>query len=98
MSDAREELEDWLNGSGKQPSFDPQVLPDGFYKIEFNGSSRGAVSVLKHIISETMKLCGETCSLNWIDVTQVKNMNWLFSQSVFNGDVSRWDVSNVEDM
>ena len=32
---------------------------------------------------------------NW-DVSNVANMNNMFSYSTFNGDISNWDVSSVE--
>ena len=34
---------------------------------------------------------------NW-DVSNVRDMNWMFINSNFNGDISNWDVSNVERM
>ena len=38
------------------------------------------------------------CNLNWIDVSNVTNMNRMFSYSKFNGDISKWDVGNVTNM
>ena len=29
------------------------------------------------------------------DVSNVKNMAWMFASSAFNQDISNWDVSNV---
>ena len=41
------------------------------------------------------------CDLNWIDTSKIKDMTNVFSRncfSKFNGDISKWDVSNVEKM
>ena len=47
-------------------------------------------------------------SLNWLDISQITDMSWLFSEKnydyecryyyEYNGDISKWDVSNVTDM
>ena len=36
--------------------------------------------------------------LRFICTTKITNMSWMFSGSKFNGDISNWDVSNVNDM
>ena len=46
---------------------------------------------------------GEKADLNFIDTFHITDMGWLFSDfkynvKKFNGDISKWDVSNVEDM
>lgn len=52
---------------------------------------------------------GENCNLNWIDISAMTNLSWLFcgtatlykaaeARAYFNGDISKWDVSNVIDM
>ena len=36
--------------------------------------------------------------LNYIDTTNVTDMNGLFFDTVFDGDISKWNTSNVRDM
>ena len=37
-------------------------------------------------------------SLNWLDVSNITNMNYMFEHSYFKADISKWDVSNVIDI
>ena len=58
---------------------------------------------LKKIIEDTIKEQGYNCDLNFIDTSKIKDMSGLFSDSEFNGDISigdisKWNVSNVETM
>ena len=53
---------------------------------------------LIEIIKAAIKRNGSECDLNYVDVSQVTNMRYLFVHSQFNGDISGWDVSNVTDM
>lgn len=55
-------------------------------------------TALKALIDEEIKSKGDYCSLNHLDVTNVQDMSWLFSNSTFNGDISQWNVSNVTNM
>ena len=53
---------------------------------------------LLKIIKEEIKKQGNNADLNHIDVSNVKDMSFLFYHSDFNGDISQWDVSNVKYM
>jgi hypothetical protein len=53
---------------------------------------------LKELIEVLMKYQGVDIDLNFIDVSQITDMSYLFFGSNFNGDISRWDVSKVENM
>ena len=53
---------------------------------------------LEHIIEDRISKEGPNCDLNDIDVSQITDISWLFEESEFNGDISKWDVSNVKNM
>lgn len=57
---------------------------------------------LQKMIENEIKTNGVNCSLNHIDVSEIRDMSYLFHYSFttrnFNGDISQWDVSNVTDM
>ncbi len=50
------------------------------------------------IIKDTIEKEGNECDLNFIDVSEITDMNCVFAGSEFNGDISGWDVSNVTNM
>ena len=63
----------------------------GIYKVSEHDE-------LQELIKYSMKQFGNKCNLNWVDVSNVTDMNGMFQGSKFNGDISQWDVSNVTDM
>ena len=63
----------------------------GIYKVSDHDE-------LKDLIKYFTKQFGNKCNLNWIDVSNVTDMEEMFAFSKFNGDISQWDVSNVTNM
>ena len=53
---------------------------------------------LKDIILKRIKSEGPKVNLNDIDVSKITDMTELFRLLDFNGDISNWDVSNVNNM
>ena len=48
------------------------------------------------IINDTIKEKGVKADLNFIDTSKITDMTKIFHYSEFNGDISKWDVSNVK--
>ena len=53
---------------------------------------------LKEIIEKRINEEGPDCDLNDIDTSLIDDMSYLFYKANFNGDISKWDVSNVKNM
>src|SRR5690554_243824 len=53
---------------------------------------------IKRIVRDEIWRLGNKADLNHIDVSGVTNMEELFRNSKFNGDISKWNVSSVEFM
>lgn len=49
-------------------------------------------SELMNIIKTYIEYTGPECSLNWIDVSSIKDMYNLFRDFDFNGDISKWNT------
>ena len=76
------------------------------YRVK-DGDSNEMAKTLKTLIERAIEFRGPECSLNDIDVSNQKKMCYeededeiygVFENSPFNGDISGWNVSNVEDM
>ncbi len=52
----------------------------------------------RYELKTIIKYSPNDADLNYLDVSNVTNMNNMFFNSLFNGDISQWDVSNVTDM
>ena len=83
------EVEALLNN--EDVSIDLCDLPDAYYKVTDRDE-------LEQLVTKCALKYGNDCSLNWIDVSHITNMSGLFSNSAFNGDISRWNVSRVINM
>lgn len=53
---------------------------------------------LRKIIEDRIKKEGRNINLNDIDTSKITDMSGIFKDINFNGDISRWDVSNVTNM
>ena len=53
---------------------------------------------LQDIIKKRIKEEGNEVDLNNIDVSKITDMSALFEGTDFNGNISKWDVSNVINM
>ena len=53
---------------------------------------------LIEIIHDRIGREGPNCDLNDIDLYLIDDMSYLFRESKFNGDISRWNTSNATNM
>ena len=53
---------------------------------------------LQDLVMQRIRERGSNCDLNDIDVSSITDMSFMFGDSDFTGDISKWDVSNVKYM
>ncbi len=80
---------------------------DGFFTSQIKALNK---EKLVNIIKYAMEKHGNECDLNFIDTSGITDMKRLFAAhdeesnvdgygfDLFNGDISKWDVSNVQNM
>ena len=84
-------------------------LPEGVERVDF--TDRNGVrhrngyrvkddnnNTLQELVRKLVEKRGPECDLNDIDVSNMKNMSYMFYELWFNGDISGWDVSKAVDM
>ena len=98
ISDLEVEIVEFTDMNGKFHKYGYRVI---------DGDPDEMAKTLKTFIERVIELRGPECSLNDVDVSNQKMMCYedeesvnygVFEESPFNGDISGWDVSSVENM
>ena len=55
-------------------------------------------STINDTIKHSIRVLGDKCNLNFIDIKLIANMSSMFKYSKFNGDISNWNVEKVTNM
>lgn len=82
--------------------FEPIPIPKSKKKVElkesYNSTIKATDETIKEIVENEIKRLGRFGDLNHIDVSDVTNMDSLFYNSDFDGDISGWKVDKVTNM
>ena len=79
-------------------SFGQRITNKGTNKIRKQDLIVATDNTIHQTVRDEIERLGKDADLNHIDVSQVTYMSSLFSHTDFQGDISQWDVSSVEDM
>ena len=85
MKDLKEIIQEKLKVSSKTNISKYQYFPKDYKELE-------------KIVYDLIKERGDEADLNDIDTSKITDMERLFDDSNFDGNISNWDVSNVKDM
>lgn len=62
------------------------------------GSKKELEQIIDEHIKEIKPRSGQEVDLNWIDISEVDDLSYLFANVDYIPVVNKWDVSNVKDM
>ena len=78
-----------------KPEFDELVRLSKLSGLKYIVNTKDELKVITRYI---IKHIDPSANLNWIDTSKIANMDCLFIESEFKGNISEWDVSNVKSM
>lgn len=80
-------------GFNSERNVEKKDLNLGSNKIKVKTPEELNIYIQKQIDQE-----GIYCDLNFLDVSEIEDMSFLFAGSLFSGDISEWNVSKVKNM
>ena len=81
-------------------NFKPLPIPQEKKELKesYGETIQATDETIRQIVKDEIEKYGRFCNLNHIDVSKVTDMDSLFYDTDFNGDISEWNVSNVTNM